>query len=68
MKVIDFVDRWRMCSNARLFVRTTLGIESEIEKNTLRDPDPNDPIMKAKVLSFDVVDNKVTLYAEGEKK
>lgn len=64
MKVCDFLQKYRMCSNAKVrLVMFPSGTAAFIRAKELRNP-PKDGAFGLSLQSFDVIDNVVTIYAK----
>lgn len=63
MKVKDFLKKYRMCSNADVFLQ--MGEElKELSSDEIRELEP-EVFMNTTVNSFDVIDNVLTIYIRG---
>lgn len=61
MKVRDFLKKYRMCSNADVFLQTTDGEFAKLDHNKIKNLEP-EALMNSTVNTFDVIDNVLTLY------
>lgn len=65
MKVIDLLKKFRLCSNADVFLESVPGGEfCQLKEDEIRELRPS-AFMEMTVQSFDVIDNVLTIYARG---
>lgn len=61
MKVRDFLKKYRMCSNADVFLQTSDGEFAKLERNEIENLTP-EVLMNSTVNTFDIIDNVLTLH------
>lgn len=61
MKVKDFLKKYRMCSNADVYLQTTDGEFAKLEREEIEELKP-EVLMNATVNAFDVIDNVLTVH------
>lgn len=63
MKVGDFLKKYKMCSNAEVFLESVPGGEwCKLDNDELKELRP-DRLMDMTVQSFSIIDNVLTIYA-----
>lgn len=62
MKVRDFFKKYRMCSNADVFLQSTSSGEfTKLDKQSILHLEP-ETLMAETMKSFDIIDNVITIY------
>lgn len=61
MKVRDFLKKYRMCSNADIFLQTSDGEFAQLKHEEIKELNP-EVLMSATINSFDIVDNVLTIH------
>lgn len=65
MKVKDFIKKFRLCSNADIFLQTPDGAFAQLRKEEIKNIKP-ETLMSATINSFDIIDNVITIYIKGK--
>lgn len=61
MKVRVFLKKYRLCSNADVFLQTPDGEFAKLESEEIKELNP-EALMNATVNSFDIIDNILTVH------